>query len=372
MNLTPETFDSMLEDMEECFRKLQAAQTSVVQLSKEELNFLGLLESIRDFMNAILRIQESRAELENIFGGDCTRISRTRAVLEAAKLRDMRSGDERLSACLSACESVEKVLLEVGFGLGLRRAQQSQRLVLQQKNSMGCDLPDCEASSLPERWPQVSTSIMESCLPRPEPALHAMDSLHDPQPPPEVMQPQQLPQSLETQQPLPQQMHGSSQHHCHNHCMAIPRATATASVTATTTATTTAWPFPDALPQELETQQPLPSSPLPGGTPKQVETTDLISHCAPKVTSQQREPLSPLPTLLERARAFAAPKLVEAPMGIIPCTSMMQSSKSSSRSLVRGAVTTPLKPPGRTTRASAHCRVAQSIERVRLLQSPRC
>jgi len=144
MSLSPEVFDALLSQMEDCFCKLAAAQESVVQRPKAELDLLVNLEGARDFMEKILRMQGSRSDLEKIFGGDCMRISRTRAVLEAADFSDMNAGDQRLSTCWSACESVEKVLSDLGLGMTLRRAQEQQRQALQQKGLSECDSPQSE------------------------------------------------------------------------------------------------------------------------------------------------------------------------------------------------------------------------------------
>jgi len=144
MPLSPEAFDDILSQMEDCFCKLEAAQDSVVQRSKAELNLLVKLEWARDFMDKIVRMQGSRSDLENIFGGDCMRISRTRAVLEAADFSDMNAEDQRLSTCWSACESVEKVLSDLGLGMTLGRAQQQQRQVLQHKGLHERESPQSE------------------------------------------------------------------------------------------------------------------------------------------------------------------------------------------------------------------------------------
>lgn len=141
MALSPEAFDDVLQQMEDCFCQLEAAQGSIVQRSKVELNLLTKLEWARDFMDKIVRMQASRSDLESIFGGDCLRISRTRAVLDAADFSDMNAGDQRLSTCLNACESVEKVLSDLGLGMTLRQAQQQQRQVLQRKGVAECDSP---------------------------------------------------------------------------------------------------------------------------------------------------------------------------------------------------------------------------------------
>ena len=51
-----------------------------------------------------------RASLQHIFGGDCSRVSRIHSVLESANFTDMNAGDQRLSTCIKACESVEEIV----------------------------------------------------------------------------------------------------------------------------------------------------------------------------------------------------------------------------------------------------------------------
>merc|ERR1739848_379547 len=65
---------------------------------------------------------KDRKKMTELFGGDCVRISRMRAYLEAAKLSEKHQADQRLPMCLSTCGIVERVLQEKGMGDRLREA----------------------------------------------------------------------------------------------------------------------------------------------------------------------------------------------------------------------------------------------------------
>mmetsp|Transcript_140106 Transcript_140106/g.261212 ORF Transcript_140106/g.261212 Transcript_140106/m.261212 type:complete len:539 (-) Transcript_140106:190-1806(-) len=133
---TPEAFDDLLENMEDAFCELEAAQVNVVHLPEAELNLLEELEVACNFMNRILQLPEGTGDLEKVFGQDCARISRIRAVLDAAQLSDTNAHDERFQACSSACEAVEKLLQARGLAFTLRRTQQRKRTILQKKGSL--------------------------------------------------------------------------------------------------------------------------------------------------------------------------------------------------------------------------------------------
>lgn len=141
---SPDAYDALIARMENLLRQVDASQGSVVKLSKVELDFLAEVEAARNFMEGALHIQDNRYLLEHIFGGDCIRISRTRAVLEAAKLSDGNAQDQRLPTCISSCESVEKVLQDLGLGFCLRQSLEQQRYRLQHRGSEEIGLPGIE------------------------------------------------------------------------------------------------------------------------------------------------------------------------------------------------------------------------------------
>merc|ERR1719238_864081 len=61
--------------------------------------------------------------MEEIFGGDCSRIMRIRDVLSTLRqkpLSGMNAKDQRLQGAHNACDSVIKVLEDMGYGWLLR------------------------------------------------------------------------------------------------------------------------------------------------------------------------------------------------------------------------------------------------------------
>eukprot|EP00928_Gymnodinium_smaydae_P069318 TRINITY_DN5275_c0_g1_i1.p1 TRINITY_DN5275_c0_g1~~TRINITY_DN5275_c0_g1_i1.p1 ORF type:complete len:811 (+),score=140.84 TRINITY_DN5275_c0_g1_i1:48-2435(+) len=110
--------------------RVKTSQGSAVRLPKAELELLGHIEVARDLMLQALVNQAGRAELQEVFGGDCSRIARLRAICEDVEFSEMNQGDQRVPTCLRACESVEKVLVESGDGVALRRAQSAARALM--------------------------------------------------------------------------------------------------------------------------------------------------------------------------------------------------------------------------------------------------
>jgi len=128
---TLETLDGILKRMESALRCMHAAQGSVVKLPQTELDLLKQFEDARNLILSVLKGESKNREvLRGVFGGDCTRISRIRAVLESAKFSEMNAGDQRPLTCLKACESVEEVLKDLGLEPALARAQREQREAL--------------------------------------------------------------------------------------------------------------------------------------------------------------------------------------------------------------------------------------------------
>merc|ERR550525_1131808 len=80
-----------------------------------------------------MKSSQDRNMLAAVFGGDCMRISRINAVLEAVKMSEMNAADQRLAGARGQCDSVEKVLEDMGLGLALRQALDKQKQKLKSK-----------------------------------------------------------------------------------------------------------------------------------------------------------------------------------------------------------------------------------------------
>lgn len=113
-----------MDKLEKVLLKIEDAKGSNIKLMKLEIDFLSLVEQARDTMMGCIQNPDDkdRKELIHIFGGDCVRISRMRAYLEAAKLSEKNATDQRLPSCLSTCDIIERVLIEKGFSDNLRES----------------------------------------------------------------------------------------------------------------------------------------------------------------------------------------------------------------------------------------------------------
>merc|ERR1719379_2297386 len=72
--------------------------------------------------------QSGREQLMAAYGNDCARISRTHAVLEAIQTSQLAGNfEDRIVQCQKTCESVERVLRDIGLAGELRRAREQER-----------------------------------------------------------------------------------------------------------------------------------------------------------------------------------------------------------------------------------------------------
>lgn len=111
VRLTTDHIDSLLVGIEISLQKVDATQGSLVKRTKAELDLLAKLEGARDSAATILKSGD-RALLQEIFGGDCTRIARLRAAVNAVRLSKMNRNDQRLPTCEKMVSSVESLLKE--------------------------------------------------------------------------------------------------------------------------------------------------------------------------------------------------------------------------------------------------------------------
>jgi len=128
--------DELLLKMEGSLGKVAAAQGSIVKLPKAELDILKHYEAARDLMQEAVKSPD-RTLLIAIFGGDCSRIARVRAVLEACEFSEKMATDQRIQHTKDACETIEKVLADAGLGSQLKQALEDQAKLLQHKVESG-------------------------------------------------------------------------------------------------------------------------------------------------------------------------------------------------------------------------------------------
>lgn len=89
-----------------------------------ELDLLKQLEDARDLMaDTLKKTSADRSQLEEVFGGDCIRIRKIRdtlEILDERPLSEMNRNDQRLKHAHDTCDSVIKVLEDMGYGWLLR------------------------------------------------------------------------------------------------------------------------------------------------------------------------------------------------------------------------------------------------------------
>jgi hypothetical protein len=127
--------DKVLDRMVASVTRVKNSQGSLVSLPKAELDLLAQIELARDLMMEALKNQSDRTQLREIFGGSCARLVRIRAVCESIEFSDMNKSDQRLPTCLRACQSVEKVIIDLGDGEALRKAQASLAAAIKEGSS---------------------------------------------------------------------------------------------------------------------------------------------------------------------------------------------------------------------------------------------
>jgi len=98
------------------------------------IEMLKGIEAIRNILKTSLdssgdsEEEAGRAQFLSLFGGDCSRIARTHAVLMSVMSQQSLAAhfDDRVPQCLEACESVEKILQDLGFAAKLKAAKESE------------------------------------------------------------------------------------------------------------------------------------------------------------------------------------------------------------------------------------------------------
>jgi len=141
------------------------------------IDLLKGIENLRNMQLDSLKDQtpKGRALFVEVFGGDCRRIARLHAILEAVMSTSYAQLDTRVPDCLEACESVEAVLIDMGLNWQLDKARQEEVQILthpgQKRASLGNLVSTIKRVSLVD-------SEIGSCLRMAEPVADA-DSSED-------------------------------------------------------------------------------------------------------------------------------------------------------------------------------------------------
>mmetsp|Transcript_21921 Transcript_21921/g.38497 ORF Transcript_21921/g.38497 Transcript_21921/m.38497 type:complete len:288 (+) Transcript_21921:167-1030(+) len=146
--LTLDRADAVVQAMEKALDEVLSAQGNVVAVTRAEVNLLVEIEAARDLLLLALQSAAQRAALREVFGGDCRRIELMRAILEESTFSEMNASDQRPAECLRACESVERVLEDLGLGEALRKARE--------ESHMRKALPADDGVAVPQHQPDVN------------------------------------------------------------------------------------------------------------------------------------------------------------------------------------------------------------------------
>eukprot|EP00927_Polykrikos_kofoidii_P053524 TRINITY_DN48134_c0_g1_i1.p1 TRINITY_DN48134_c0_g1~~TRINITY_DN48134_c0_g1_i1.p1 ORF type:complete len:916 (-),score=142.11 TRINITY_DN48134_c0_g1_i1:147-2894(-) len=122
-SVTPADVDEMVTQLEVALVAIGNAQGSRVKLEKAEWNLLVHFDQCRKVMMEVIHVSK-RQLLMSIFGDDCSRVARIRAVIEGTSFtKQAQREDKRMKACLEACDKIDKTLQDLKLGSTLRQAQ---------------------------------------------------------------------------------------------------------------------------------------------------------------------------------------------------------------------------------------------------------
>jgi hypothetical protein len=176
---TPEGIDAQVSKIETSIGKIKEAP-SAVKLGMLETNLMTYVEKTRDLTLAMIKDPEDmkidRQGMVHIFGGDCIRISRMRACIEAVVLSDKWAKDRReakggrVDLALSAIDTVENILREKGLGKRLEEAN-GQCIPFVPRFGGAAPAPEPAPAPKPEPYkaPEPAPAPAPAPAPKPEP-----------------------------------------------------------------------------------------------------------------------------------------------------------------------------------------------------------
>lgn len=125
VTLSEASADNLLMQIEHHNSDVEAHKGSMVKSRAAELDMLKGIEGFRNTIRDLLSSGD-RKNLADIFGGDCFRIARFRAIMNHADFSDMNKNDDRIAETVDACGDLEGVLKDLGFGEVLQKAKQEE------------------------------------------------------------------------------------------------------------------------------------------------------------------------------------------------------------------------------------------------------
>eukprot|EP00928_Gymnodinium_smaydae_P061907 TRINITY_DN45878_c0_g1_i1.p1 TRINITY_DN45878_c0_g1~~TRINITY_DN45878_c0_g1_i1.p1 ORF type:complete len:902 (+),score=62.97 TRINITY_DN45878_c0_g1_i1:131-2707(+) len=159
-------------------RQVDLSQGSLVQLAKTEYTLLVHLERARDFMlNILSHPTQGRVVLSEIFGGDCIRIARLRAILDERTWSPRHAQDQRIQSTRRALESVEKVLADLGQGAQMRAALTAEKEQLHMQTDRDDESTTQQATLLPVPPRMTSTGAVRAGIAFSDYVLHSVEQV---------------------------------------------------------------------------------------------------------------------------------------------------------------------------------------------------
>jgi len=132
VELTPHFVDVTINRMEATLKKIarMKRQGRRASLVGAQMDLMREMDDIVNVMQGCLRDSKNHHQLlVDIFGGDCTRISRCRVVMDHCHdIHEYRSAAPNVESARSACEAVERVLIDLGCREKLQKGRASERL----------------------------------------------------------------------------------------------------------------------------------------------------------------------------------------------------------------------------------------------------
>jgi len=166
-HLGPEAVDELLGRIEATLKTTDDCHASGrrVRLEQAQVNLTKLLEEARKIMHHCLKESRNHHELlQTTFGGDFVRISRLQVILEHMTNADKRYvGQEHVDACVRECNSVQRVLQDLGCDGELDQIQEEQLDELEKRRTKDISRQDTRTQiSSPSQVEQDDSQVIDT------------------------------------------------------------------------------------------------------------------------------------------------------------------------------------------------------------------
>lgn len=152
---TPSGIDAILDRLESAAKQVETSNDSQV-VPKAEKDLLKYLADLQTSIDALLQKldNDDLASLQGVFGGDCSRSGRTRAILEGLRFEDGSEWAVSKAQCMTALTSVEKILISTGSEEQLKKAQEREKKALFERirRELQLEADEDEDDKMSEVW----------------------------------------------------------------------------------------------------------------------------------------------------------------------------------------------------------------------------